>query len=186
MQLTRQQKAFAVLKAQSGDRTSLDDLFRSVQQALYRCIRTIVGDPDRAADVTQDVFVALQRNLKHLRDPELFDAWSYRIATREAIRAAAKARRLAGSVESLAPGSRDLPNPIEKNPLANLERIEVDKMLWNAPPASRAVLALHYIQDLPMPEVAGILDIPLGTAKSRLAYGLQFLRRRVDRADHTN
>ena len=44
-------------------------------------------------------------------------------------------------------------------------------------PASRAVLMLHFAEELSLPEVAAILDIPLGTAKSRLAYGLRAIRR---------
>ena len=49
-----------------------------------------------------------------------------------------------------------------------------------APAASRAVLALHYLEELTLPEVASVLGVPVGTAKSRLAYGLRFLRRIID------
>jgi RNA polymerase sigma-70 factor (ECF subfamily) len=47
-------------------------------------------------------------------------------------------------------------------------------------PASRAVLALHFQEELSLPEVAAILEIPLGTVKSRLAYGLAALRKKLD------
>ncbi len=52
---------FNVLKAQSGDRKALDDLFRSVQERLFRCIFQIVGQRDTAEDVLQDVSVILQK-----------------------------------------------------------------------------------------------------------------------------
>ena len=57
--------------------------------------------------------------------------------------------------------------------------VRVDELLRDprVTPASRAVLALHFQEDMTLPEVAAILDIPVGTVKSRLAYGLATLRR---------
>ena len=62
--------------------------------------------------------------------------------------------------------------------IQRLER-DVDQLLQDerVTPASRAVLALHFKEGLTLPEVAAVLDIPLGTAKSRMAYGLATLRR---------
>jgi len=53
-------------------------------------------------------------------------------------------------------------------------------MLESVSPASRAVLVLHYLEGLPLQAVGDILEIPLGTVKSRLAYGLQVLRTRAN------
>ncbi len=77
---------FQVLKAQSGNRQALDDLFRSVQAQLFRCISQIIGQREAAEDALQDVFVILQKQLIHLREPKHFRAWSYRIGCREALK----------------------------------------------------------------------------------------------------
>jgi RNA polymerase sigma-70 factor (ECF subfamily) len=47
-------------------------------------------------------------------------------------------------------------------------------------PASRAVLILHFEEELTLPEIAAVLEVPLGTIKSRLAYGLATLRKRME------
>ena len=60
------------------------------------------------------------------------------------------------------------------------QRRDLGSCLDRASPASRAVLILHYLDDLPLDEVAAILEIPLGTVKSRLAYGLATLRRHLE------
>ncbi len=49
-------------------------------------------------------------------------------------------------------------------------------------PASRAVLVLHFLEEMTLEEVAAVLEIPVGTAKSRLAYGLKLLRKRMESA----
>lgn len=66
----------------------------------------------------------------------------------------------------------------EPTDLTDLAR-DVDQLLADqrVSPASRAVLALHFKEGLTLPEVAAVLDIPIGTVKSRLAYGLATLRR---------
>jgi len=56
---------------------------------------------------------------------------------------------------------------------------EIPKLLSNISPASRAVLILHYLDEMSLNETAEILDISLGTAKSRLAYGLDSLRQKI-------
>ena len=58
--------------------------------------------------------------------------------------------------------------------------IDVPELLEKISPRSRAVLHLHYVQDLSLQEIAAILEIEIGTAKSRLAYGLKRLREIVD------
>jgi RNA polymerase sigma-70 factor (ECF subfamily) len=58
---------------------------------------------------------------------------------------------------------------------------EMSELLDRVSPASRAMLLLHYMQDLSIEEAAAILDISAGTAKSRLAYGLSCLRKSMER-----
>lgn len=165
-------QTFRVLRAQAGDREALDALLRSVQGPLYRYVRDLVGDPHLAEDVLQDVFVLICRKLRWLREPKLFKPWAYRIASRRALRAVRGERRRAGrpmdeAGEPVAPPPRYDPDLVASLP----------PLLANLTPASRAVLSLHYLQEMSLQETADVLGIPLGTAKSRLGYGLEALRR---------
>lgn len=163
-----------VLLAQTGDRAALDELLQSIQEGLHRYLRRLTGDPSLADDVLQEVFVKIYRKLVWLADPELFRPWAYRIASREAHRALGRERRWRDQV-------RD--NDVLDEVAASQEpppATDVERLVDRASPASRAVLILHYLDDLPLDEVAVILEIPLGTVKSRLAYGLATLRRHLE------
>jgi RNA polymerase sigma-70 factor (ECF subfamily) len=166
-----------VLLAQCDDRDAIEALFVRVQASLLRYIAGLVG-ASAAEDVLQDVFVKLWRNLKWLDRPELFLPWAYRIASRTCFSCLKRDRRWAehcdnqAVVEDLAaPDNPEFPEPLP----------DLGPLLDRVSPASRAVLLLHYGQDLTLQEVAAILEIDLGTAKSRLAYGLACLRNTIER-----
>jgi len=164
-----------VLRAQCHDRDALEALLRSVQSALRRYLTglTSVGDAD---DLLQDVFVIIVRRIGTLDDPKLFRPWAYRIASREAFRHLKKRRLWHERHEPDVPLD-DLPGS-DRPPSGEL----IAQLLASGTlsPASRAVLSLHFQEDLSLPDVAAILGIPLGTAKSRLAYGLRSLRKHFD------
>ncbi|HEX8169704.1 MAG TPA: RNA polymerase sigma factor [Thermoanaerobaculia bacterium] len=158
-----------VLRAQSGDRDAFDALLRELGPPLLRYIARVTADVALAEDVVQETFITIVRKIRWLNDPSLFRPWAYRIASREAFRALRKRRRLIA--EPLGEIAIDtIPSdPWQREQLlASLERLS---------PASRAVLTLHYLEDLPLSEVAAVLDLNLGTVKSRLAYGLAQLRK---------
>lgn len=163
-----------VLRAQCHDREALECLLRSVQPALYGYVRGLVG-AFHAEDVLQDVLILVYRNLAWLRTPELFRPWAFRIASRAAFRHLGKEQRRTGQETGVEVPLEELPAPPVTNPAEVLQDLlEPGKL----PPASRAVLVLHFEQQLPLAEVAAVLEIPLGTVKSRLAAGLAALRSR--------
>lgn len=165
-----------VLLAQQGDRDALDSLLASVQPRLFRYVRGILGNDSPAAeDVLQEALLRIARKLGWLTEPRAFDAWSYRIASNEANRALKRSRRL-GRLEDL-DDAPPLPEPM----VPRLDAAELDAMIGALSPASRAVVLLHYQEERPLEEIAAILSIPLGTVKSRLAYGLKSLRERAKR-----
>ena len=163
-----------MLRAQAGDRQALERLLASALPGLRRYLRTLVGAVE-ADDVAQEVLVQVYRKLGGLEVPEAFHGWMLRIASRAAFRHLKRRRRwpeharddaaLAALPAQETPPSAEL--------LARLATIE------GVSPASRAVLALHFQEQLSLPAVAAVLSIPLGTVKSRLAYGLAALRTRL-------
>ena len=132
----------------------------------------MVGD-SVAEDVLQEVSLRIYRHIRFLREPKAFRAWAYQIATRIAFVHLKREKRWR-SVESDPDFQRTFSSvvlPLEESDAEFL------RMVDRVSPASRAVLLLHYQQHLSLEEAAAILDIPVGTAKSRLAYGLATLRK---------
>jgi RNA polymerase sigma-70 factor, ECF subfamily len=169
---TSTQVAQWVLRAQCGDREALDLVLRSLYPSLQRYLRGLVG-AFHSDDVLQDVLIVVARKLGRLEEPELLRAWAFRIANRAGVKHLKRERRWlrddAGLEDLVAP---DPPPP--------------DELLVALPtmagisPASRAVLVLHFQEELPLADVAAILEVPLGTVKSRLAYGLASLRTQLE------
>jgi RNA polymerase sigma-70 factor (ECF subfamily) len=172
------EEAIWLLQAQSGDRDALDKLLSAMQARLHRYLRNLVRDEHLALDLLQDVFLIVVQKLRWLREPSAFQAWVFRIASRQAFRALKVKRTLASrydEVASLEALAADAPD--DAIAPESLDRLPA--MLREVSPASRAVLALHYLEGMTLQEVADILEIPVGTSKARLAYGLQALRKKL-------
>jgi RNA polymerase sigma-70 factor (ECF subfamily) len=176
-----QRETWLVLRAQAGDRGALDELLRGLQQPLYGYLASLVGSRPLAEDLLQETFLLIYRKLRWLREPELFRSWAFRIASREAFRRLRRERRfvaaeldeasfVAAPAESGDPATRELAR-------------RLPELVAGISPGSRAVIALHYLDEMPLGEVSAVLGIALGTVKSRLAYGLQQLRRALDTDD---
>jgi len=162
-----------VLLAQTGDRASLEQLLRNTHAPLRRYITRLAG-ADLADDILQETSLQIFRKLPFLREPAVFRPWTFRIASRIAFSHLKRARRWQplddAPSECLIALSPNLGEPPDDAFLALLDRVS---------PASRAVLLLHYQHDLSLEESAAILEIPIGTAKSRLHYGVTALRKHL-------
>jgi RNA polymerase sigma-70 factor, ECF subfamily len=176
-----------ILRAQAGDKDALNELLKVVQGHLYRYIRSLVADESLAEDILQEVFILIYRKLRWLREPELFPAWSFRIASREAFKHLRRERRWFEQIrdENLldtipAPASRSALSPFLEDDAVSLEwKVDPSLNMTLLSPASRAVILLHYMHEMTLEEVAEVLGISIGTVKSRLAYGLRSLRQQV-------
>ena len=175
-----QRETWWVLQAQSGNHEALNELFKSVQEPLFRYVVSLVRDQHQAEDILQEVFIRIYRKLRWLREPEAFRAWTYQIASREAFRYLNRERRWSDQIRdeatltSLPANDHEFPREL----IASLPQL-----VENLSPASRAVVVLFYLHELSLVETAAVLDIPVGTAKSRLAYGLESLRRNFQREE---
>jgi RNA polymerase sigma-70 factor (ECF subfamily) len=163
-----------VLRAQAGDREAFDQLFRLALQPLYRYIYSLVGTRALAEDVLQEVFILIYRKIRWLREPELFRPWAYRIATREAFKQLKRERRWSDKAEDESV-LIDLPAPSRNE----ITPESVEQMVAQVSPASRAVIVLHYQHEMPLAEIAEVMGVAIGTVKSRLAYGLDALRKQL-------
>lgn len=166
-------------RAQLGDRLALEQLLRALEQPLLDHVRTIVSDQDVADDVLQETLLRVSRKLGSLREPEWIRAWAYRIATREAVRAAREAR---DPRREAVDDWHDF--PAEEAGAAAISEDLLDELparLDELPPRAQLVLRMRYLEQLSQREIAEALEIPIGTVKSRINYGLGILRRTMHR-----
>lgn len=167
-----------VERARDGDIEAFTQLVEAGFPRLKGAAWLVLRDADRAEDAVQEAFVAAWQDLRALRDPDAWDAWTRRLLIRTCYRLAKKERRrteveLSAQPDPGALRSTDATADVAEREwfLDELGRLDIEK---------RSVIVLHYYLDLPMREVAEILDIPYGTAASRLHRGLEQLRTSMD------
>jgi RNA polymerase sigma-70 factor (ECF subfamily) len=165
-----------VERAREGDRDAYATLAAGAIGRLDATARLILRDPDSAKDAVQETLIRAWRKLPSLRDPDRFDAWLHRLLVRSCIDETRKTR---GRRIDVSLGEIDLPGAMDAvSAVAN--RDELERGFARLDPEQRAIIVLHHYLDLPMPEVAHALGIPLGTAKSRLNRSLALLRAAID------
>jgi RNA polymerase sigma-70 factor (ECF subfamily) len=167
-----------VRRAIEGDHDAFASLVDASVDRLHAVANLILRDSDRAQDAVQDALVSAWKDVRALRDPDAWDAWTYRMTVWSCYRTAKKDRRR-NRFEV-----RAVPDPEPSSPFdsakALADRDLVERELSELPLDHRAVVVLRFYLDLPLDTVADILDIPVGTAKSRLHRGLATLRSALD------
>jgi RNA polymerase sigma-70 factor (ECF subfamily) len=163
-----------VQQARNGDADAFTELVRVSAPRLHGVARLILRDPDRAKDAVQDAFIAAWQDMRALREPEAWDAWLRRLTVRTCHRLAKKDRRRVQVEVGVIPSEDSVRIPDASADVADREWLLVE--LGRLDIDQRSVIALHYYLDLPLREVAEILDIPFGTAASRLHRGLEVMR----------
>jgi RNA polymerase sigma-70 factor, ECF subfamily len=149
-----------------------------VQQPVFSYLLRLTGDRSLSKDILQEVFLLIFRNLHSLHNPDLFKAWVFRIASREAFRQLKKRHK---EVYEPIEGHTIADSLIETSLGAEIDerQEQLPDLLHGLSPGSRAVLLLHFQEGMKLHEIAEALDLPLGTVKSRLAYGLNALRSKI-------
>ena len=165
-----------VERARRGDHDAFAALAAAAIFRLDAAARLILRDPDQAKDAVQEALVRAWRDLPTLRDPARFDAWLHRLLYRACIDESRRLRRHRVDVD-LSPIDR--PDPDDAT-ATMVDRDQIERGFSRLEPEARALLVLHYYLDLPLPEVAVVLGIPLGTAKSRLHRATQLMRAALD------
>ena len=161
-----------VEQAQRGDHDAFATLAGASIARLDAAARLIVRDHDLARDAVQDALVRCWRDLPTLRDPVAFDAWLHRLLVNTCLDLLRRQRRRPVEVELMPihdPASADFSSQL-------IDRDLLRRALGGLEPEWRAIVVLHYFLDYPLPEVARMVGVPLGTAKSRLHRAIGLLR----------
>lgn len=145
----------------AGDRAALAALYDRYADALHRFCRSVLRDPDEAADAVHDTFLIAARSLDRLRDPERLRPWLYAVARHEAIR---RGRTAARSVPTGEMGERSSEAP---PPEDTVKAEEAARLVWDAASGlgerDRTLLALHVREGLEGDDLASAIGVRTGT-----------------------
>ncbi len=175
-----QEEAFLLRRAQRGDARAFDELMIPHEKRIYALCLRMSGDREDALDSAQEVMLRIWRSISSYRGQASFSTWIFRIATNTCLDLLRKKKsRPAVSLDALAddgfmpPADTDDP---QKHAEATARTRALADGIQALPPDMRAALVLRDVQGFSYEEVAGILDTPLGTIKSRINRAREKLR----------
>ena len=153
--------------AAAGDRAALDALLRRHAGLVHAVCRRVLANHDDALDAAQEALLAIARRIGTFDGRAKFTTWCYRVAINAALDEARRRARRPSPAEII-------PEPRERGLAfddAVTDRLDIDAALARLSPEHRAAVALRDLVGLEYTEIASVLDIPLGTVRSRIARG---------------
>ncbi|MBM7069299.1 RNA polymerase sigma factor [Actibacterium sp. 188UL27-1] len=159
-------EAFLVVSSKMGDRQAMSQLVDLRGPSLLAHAARLLGNADDAEDAVQHAWIDIFRGLRRLQDVRAFPAWAHRIVTRRC------AKLIRGEIRDRAIRDQLMAEP-EPPPTGAAEVCDDARHIRRAidclPPNHRATLALFYLEEMGVADVAVALEIPVGTVKSRLS-----------------
>lgn len=179
--MVREHDSALVRRAKHGDRDAFAALMRRHQDRVYALVRGIVRDPHEAADVTQEVFIAVLQHLDGFREGSAFTTWLHRIAVRRSLDHCRRRRP-----EPVDPASWAAEHvAVAGNPHENhLMQQDLLAAIAELDESFRAAVLLVDVLGYSVDEAAGVLDVAAGTVKSRVFRGRALLSRNLGTSGH--
>ncbi len=172
------QTVHLIEKAQRGNIRALNQLFSLWYERVYNIAWKYFADEDLAMEACQAAFVAVQRHLNTLQDPSKFKYWLYRIVVNQCHLEHRQQKQMRGLKESY---SQNIISLHPEQPDQAMQREETTRLILKAlqqlPEEQRTVLILKEYEGLKFREIADLLEISENTAKARLYYGLENLKK---------
>ena len=168
-----------------GDLLALGVLYDRHKSRVFRVALAITRDPQGAEDILQESFLRLYAAVDRLDETRPLLPWLHRVAVNLSYNWVTRRNRwlspLEDAVERLRAGPKSSPEKVvEQNELQRIVREALDSLRFR----HRVVLVLFYLGGFSVKEIAYILDLPEGTVKSRLYYGRERLRSRLERGSY--
>ena len=154
----------------AGDERAFAQLVERHREPLLRYVSRRFN-PDLAEDAVQEALVRAWQQLPSLRDPERFDAWLYRLVVNACADQGRQLRRWPQQVRPL-----QLDGAVGDDTASIADRDQLERAFTRLKPEQRAVVVLHHHSGFSAAEIARILGIPEGTARSRLHYATEAMR----------
>lgn len=163
-------------RAGTGDAAAFGELMERHERRVYNLALRMTGNPEDAGDATQEAFLTAFRKISSFRGEAAFTTWLHRVAVNasyDVLRKRARAPVPTGDDEARPePGP---PTPDHADEVAG--SLDAARALTFVQEEFRAPLVMHDVQDLPYEEISAILEVPLGTVKSRIHRGRVALAR---------
>ena len=164
-----------VEQAKLGDREAFTRLAFELSDHLFAVAHRILRDFDAAGDALQVTLLRIWLDLPSLRDPDRFEAWAYRVLLRACQDQLRRQNRQPRTLHLLAADG------IAADPaLAIVNREQLDRAFRTLTTEQRAAIVLQYYRDMSLPQIAEVLQVPIGTVRSRLHYAKRALRSAID------
>ncbi len=191
----KEESELLVKKSQDGSVQAFEQLIKSVERSLFLTARALLCSDYDADDVFQNTVLAVYRKIGSLREPRYFKTWATRILINEC-KNVIRVRNQVVTIEDNklhylqqgvnkrgSPGRGAQSSPVGRGSVdldTDLEQVPVKMELYEALKKmtfeQRQVIVLKYYLDMTIKDIADILDLPEGTIKSRIYYGLRSLR----------
>lgn len=153
-----------------GDKSAFEPLFERYQYLVYHRALMILRDCDKAEDVVQDVFLAVYKNLDRLKEPAHFGSWVAAITRNTCMNLLRKEKKKAISLDDLKEIGIE-PDVVKAGTKQKNERVlAVKQCIAKLAGKYREILEMKYSRDMSCKRIAGFLDVPVSTVKSRLFY----------------
>ena len=171
-----------VAGAQAGDRNALDQLLRRHYDRVYAVCRRVTGGTRDADDACQEALIKITRSLPRFDGRSSFGTWAYRIATNASLDELRKRKRRPG-LHAVTDEDGEVPEAVDPMAARRVEavddRLAIDEALGDLGDDFKAAVVLRDVADLDYSEIADILEVPIGTVKSRIARGRATLADRL-------
>ncbi|EAR00920.1 RNA polymerase sigma factor [Maribacter sp. HTCC2170] len=164
--------ALLVLQYQSGDKKALETLVKRHHKRFCSHAYWYLRDMDASKDVVQDCWAIIINKLVKLRDPNSFSSWAMRIITRKSLDFINQNKNKRERLKQFERNNQEENKDEER-------RTEMDKLKYaikSLPDNQQIVLRLFYTQEYSLKEIGGILEVSVGTVKSRLFHAREKLK----------
>lgn len=175
------QDELLVLQCQDGDREALETLVGRWQPRLARLAWRLTAEREAAREIVQDSWLAIVRGLRRLDDPARFRTWAYRIVTNKCADWTRRRVVQRGVTKDLRDAAASANRSSATNSADEVDRIR--GALAKLPDEQRAILSLHYLDEMGVREIARVLGVPEGTVKSRLYHARNGLKQALERVE---
>jgi len=168
-----------VRQAQAGDLLAFEQLYRENERKVFALCLRLSSDAALAEELTQDVFVRAWQKLGSFRGESAFSSWLYPLTVNVALSERRSRRRRTSrfyATDDLTPFDRP-PETRAPGPEAGFD---LEKALGALPPGARAVFVLHDVEGYKHEEIAGLLDMAVGTSKAQLHRARKLLREALE------
>jgi RNA polymerase sigma factor (sigma-70 family) len=160
------------IRCQLGERLAFDALIARWHEPVWRYLRRLAGSDDAAGDLAQDTWLRVLRGIASLREPARLRPWLFGIARRVAMDRLRRQYVRAADDEAVLD---DIAAP-DTDAALEADLAALESKLEALPLRERETLALFYLRELSIEEIAALLAVPAGTVKSRLFRARQLLR----------